>query len=203
MSNEKIDFTSQIMIWVSKNIKYVIVGAVAGITIPLSWNYYQYNIERNNLVASDLYNELSSLVNTNDDYLEMENAILSNYENSVYDTLSRFILSKKEFENKNYEQAKVHLEEILSINTNKTYNSLAIIKISKISVQQEKYDEALEYLEKVQLKDAFKQIISELKGDIYKFKGDSQNSLKFYNEAISSSAINNENLLMKKNSVEK
>ena len=42
------------------------------------------------------------------------------------------------------------------------------------------------YLEKVQLKDAFKQIISELKGDIYKFKGDSQNSLKFYNEAISS-----------------
>ena len=97
----------------------------------------------------------------------------------------------------------MHLEEILSINTNKTYNSLAIIKISKISVQQEKYDEALEYLEKVQLKDAFKQIISELKGDIYKFKGDSQNSLKFYNEAISSSAINNENLLMKKNSVEK
>ena len=73
----------------------------------------------------------------------------------------------------------------------------------RILLQKEKYDEALEYLEKVQLKDAFKQIISELKGDIYKFKGDSQNSLKFYNEAISSSAINNENLLMKKNSVEK
>jgi len=117
MSNEKTDFTSQIMIWASKNIKYVVIGAVVGITIPLSWNYYQYNIERNNLVASDLYSELSSLVNTNDDYFEMENAILSNYE-----------------------KAKLHLEEILSINTNKTYNSLAIIKISKISVQQEKYD---------------------------------------------------------------
>ena len=43
MSDEKIDFTSQIMIWASKNIKYVVIGAVIGITIPLSWNYYQYN----------------------------------------------------------------------------------------------------------------------------------------------------------------
>ena len=35
MSNEKIDFTSQIMIWASKNIKYVVVGAVAGYYNPI------------------------------------------------------------------------------------------------------------------------------------------------------------------------
>jgi predicted negative regulator of RcsB-dependent stress response len=54
----------------------------------------------------------------------------------------------------------------------------------------------------IEMQSSFKQIISEIKGDIYKFKGDKEKSLEFYNEAISASAINNENLLMKKNSVE-
>ena len=70
-----------------------------------------------------------------------------------------------------------------------------------INIEEKKYDEALAYIEKVNLKDAFKQVLSEIKGDIYKFKGDKENALKYYTEAIDSSAINNENLLMKKNSV--
>ena len=76
-----------------------------------------------------------------------------------------------------------------------------MIKISLINIEEKKYDEALIYIEKVGLKDAFKQVLFEIKGDIYKFKGDKENALKYYTEAIDSSAINNENLLMKKNSV--
>ena len=115
--------------------------------------------------------------------------------------MSKFVLSKKEFEIKNYSLAKEYLEEIININANETYNSLAMIKISLINIEEKKYDEALAYIEKVNLKDAFKQVLSEIKGDIYKFKGDKENALKYYTEAIDSSAINNENLLMKKNSV--
>ena len=51
------------------------------------------------------------------------------------------------------------------------------------------------------MKEAFKQILSETKGDIYKHMGDMEKSFKYYNEAIDDSAINNENLLMKYNSV--
>ena len=201
MSDENSDFTSKIVIWCSKNIKYILIGAVIGISIPLSWNYYQYTQERDNLVASDLYNELIDLVKTEDEYKQIENIISSDYKNSIYDILSKFVLSKKEFESKNYSLAKEYLEEIINVNANETYNSLAMIKISLINIEEKKYDEALAYIEKVNLKDAFKQVLSEIKGDIYKFKGDKENALKYYTEAIDSSAINNENLLMKKNSV--
>ena len=56
-------------------------------------------------------------------------------------------------------------------------------------------------LDNIELKDSFEQVIFELKGDIYKYKGDVEKSLDFYNKAIEASAIDNENLLMKKNSV--
>ena len=34
MSDENSDFTSKIVIWCSKNIKYILIGAVIGISIP-------------------------------------------------------------------------------------------------------------------------------------------------------------------------
>ena len=201
MSDENLDFTSKIVIWCSKNIKYIAFGAAIGISIPLSWNYHQYTQEKDNLVASELYNELIDLVKTEEEYKHIENILSLDYKNSIYEILSKFDISKEEFAINNYNIAKEYLEEIININANETYNSLAMIKISLINIEEKKYDEALIYIEKVGLKDAFKQVLFEIKGDIYKFKGDKENALKYYTEAIDSSAINNENLLMKKNSV--
>ena len=107
------------------------------------------------------------------------------------------------FENKNYELSMDYLEKIIDIDANDTYNSLARIKISLIHVENKDYDAALKSLDMVKMQIPFKQILSEIKGDIFKYKGDKEKSLKFYNEAINASAINNENLLMKKNSVKK
>ena len=202
MSEDKLDITSKVLVWASENIKFVVIGAVIGILIPLSWNFYQYKVEKGNLLASDLYYKLLSIENSSDDLKKFEGKIISEHDGSVYDVLSKFILSKKEFENKNYDLSKKYLNEIIKININETYNSLAYIKISLIHIQNKDYNNALDVLAMIEMQSSFKQIISEIKGDIYKFKGDKEKSLEFYNEAISASAINNENLLMKKNSVE-
>ena len=116
--------------------------------------------------------------------------------------MTKFILSKKEFETKNFDLAKKYLEEIVESDSNETYTSLALIKLSLIQIENENYDEALLMLDQVKMKDSFKQIISEIKGDIYNFKGNKKESLKFYNDALEASAVDNENLMMKRNSVE-
>ena len=201
MSSENLDFTSKIMAWCQDNLKYLIIGALIGIIIPLSWNYYKHLIITENLVASDLYGELVNLIDSQEDYKNIESKISSEHENSIYEVLSKFMLSKQEFENNNYKVAKKHLEDIINIDIDVTYNSLAKIKISVINIQEKKYDDALVILDNIELKDPFEQVIFELKGDIYKFKGDVEKSLDFYNKAIEASAIDNENLLMKKNSV--
>ena len=201
MSSENLDFTSKIMAWCQDNLKYLIIGALIGIIIPLSWNYYKHLIITENLVASDLYGELVNLIDSQEDYKNIESKISSEHENSIYEVLSKFMLSKQEFENNDYKAAKKHLEDIININIDVTYNSLAKIKISVINIQEKKYNDALVILDNIELKDPFEQVIFELKGDIYKFKGDVEKSLDFYNKAIEASAIDNENLLMKKNSV--
>ncbi len=203
MNSDNLDFTSKMVIWCRDNLKYIIIGVSIGITIPLSWNYYQHSQNIKNIEASDLYTQLINLTSAEEDYKDIADKISKDHEDSIYDVLSKFILSKQEFENKNYEEAKAQLEDIISININETYNSLAKIKISLINIEERKYDEALAQLENVDLKDAFKPVLLELKGDIYKFKGDKEKSLNFYNEALSSSSVDNENLLMKKNSVKK
>ena len=202
MSDDKLDLTSRLLAWVSSNIKFIVIGVVIGVSIPLLWNFMQYKEQQKNLVASDLYYDFINIESTNEEIEKIRNKLKLEHSDSIYEVLSNFLSAKKEFENENYDLSMSYLQEILNININKTYNSLANIKIAIIYIQKEDYANALKKLDEVEMQNAFKQVLSEIKGDIYKYKGDKVKSLKFYDEAISASAINNENLLMKRNSVQ-
>tara|TARA_B110000196_G_C20846861_1_gene520916 strand:- start:47 stop:658 length:612 start_codon:yes stop_codon:yes gene_type:complete len=201
MADDNLDFTDKIAQWGAQNIKYISIGVLIGVLIPLAWNYNQYLELEENLTASELYYKAINIENSEEDIAEATEKILLNHPGSIYEVLTKFILSKQEFENKNYTLARKYLEQIIDTDASDTYNSLASIKISLIRMQEKEYELALNSLENVEMKEAFKQILSETKGDIYKYMGDMEKSFKYYNEAIDASAINNENLLMKYNSV--
>jgi len=201
MAEDNLDFTGKIAQWGAQNIKYISIGVLIGVLIPLAWNYNQYLEVEKNLVASELYYKTINIENSEEVIAEATEQILSNHSGSIYEVLTKFMLSKQEFENKNYTLARNYLEQIIDADASDTYNSLASIKIALICMQEKEYESALNNLENVKMKEAFKQILSETKGDIYKHMGDMEKSFKYYNEAIDDSAINNENLLMKYNSV--
>ena len=201
MAEDNLDFTDKLAQWGAQNIKYISIGVLIGVLIPLAWNYNQYLELEENLTASELYYKAINIENSEEDIAEATEQILLNHPGSIYEVLTKFILSKQEFENKNYTLARKYLEQIIDTDASDTYNSLASIKISLIRMQEKEYELALNSLENVEMKEAFKQILSETKGDIYKYMGDMEKSFKYYNEAIDASAINNENLLMKYNSV--
>ena len=201
MAEDNLDFTDKIAQWGAQNIKYISIGVLIGVLIPLAWNYNQYLEVEKNLVASELYYKTINIENSDEVIAEATEQILSDHSGSIYEVLTKFMLSKQEFENKNYTLARNYLEQIIDADTSDTYNSLASIKIALICMQEKEYESALNNLENVKMKEAFKQILSETKGDIYKHMGDMEKSFKYYNEAIGDSAIDNENLLMKHNSV--
>ena len=68
MSSDNLDLTSKIAIWCQNNLRYIIVGALIGVTIPLSWNYYQHLQKIKNVAASDLYVQLIDLTATEEEY---------------------------------------------------------------------------------------------------------------------------------------
>jgi len=201
MAEDNLDFTDKIAQWGAQNIKYISIGVLIGVLIPLAWNYNQYLEVEKNLVASELYYKTINIENSDEVIAEATEQILSDHSGSIYEVLTKFMLSKQEFENKNYTLARNYLEQIIDADASDTYNSLASIKIALICMQEKEYESALNNLENVKMKEAFKQILSETKGDIYKHMGDMEKSFKYYNEAIGDSAIDNENLLMKHNSV--
>tara|TARA_B110000014_G_scaffold235151_1_gene199520 strand:- start:3223 stop:3834 length:612 start_codon:yes stop_codon:yes gene_type:complete len=201
MSDDKKDIVNKVIEWCSQNIKYLVIGVLLGIAIPLSMSYYQNLLSKRNIIASDLYYKISNIENPEEILIAAEQEISSDHSNSVYAVLSKFVLAKNAFDKKNYSLAKEYLEEITESDIDDTYNSLAKIKLSIICIQEQNYDQAIEYLDDIELKESFKQVVAETKGDIYKFKGDKNMSLKYYNEAVEASAINNENLLMKRNAV--
>jgi len=201
MAEDNLDFTDKIAQWGAQNIKYISIGVLIGVLIPLAWNYNQYLEVEKNLVASELYYKTINIENSDEVIAEATEQILSDHSGSIYEVLTKFMLSKQEFENKNYTLARNYLEQIIDADASDTYNSLASIKIALICMQEKEYESALNNLENVKMKEAFKQILSETKGDIYKYMGDAEKSFKYYNEAIDASAINNENLSMKHNSV--
>ena len=201
MSDNELDFTNKILDWVMQNIKYIVIGVFIGIAIPLSWNYLEFKKEKQNIIASDLYSKLIENLNTSNVDIEIEKQMFDEHDGTIYELLSKFVLSKEEFEKKNYTLSKKYLGDIIDLDINKSYNDLAKIKISLINIEEKNYDEALKYLEMVKMKEAFKQVLLEIKGDIYKYKGDKVKSLEFYTKALEATAINKENLLMKQNSV--
>ena len=201
MSDNELDFTNKILDWVMQNIKYIVIGVFVGIAIPLSWNYLEFKKEKQNIIASDLYSQLIENLNTSNVDIEIEKQMFDEHDGTIYELLSKFVLSKEEFEKKNYTLSKKYLEDIIDLDINKSYSDLAKIKISLINIEEKNYDEALKYLEMVKMKEAFKQVLLEIKGDIYKYKGDKVKSLEFYTKALEATAINKENLLMKQNSV--
>ena len=199
--SENTDIVNKVIEWCSQNIKYLVIGAAIGIAIPLSVSYYQNLLGEKNIVASDLYYQLINLENSEQILITVEEKIHDDHSNSIYAVLSKFILAKNAFDKKNYILSKEYLEEIIKNDVDDTYNSLAKIKLSVIYIEEKNYDQALKNLDEVELNEAFKQVIAETKGDIYKYKGDNNMSLKYYNEAVEASVINNEILLMKQNSV--
>ena len=66
------------------------------------------------MVASELYYDLIDLGNSSQDTQEAHNKIIDEHEGSIYEVLAKFVLSKREFENKNYNLSKEYLEVFCS-----------------------------------------------------------------------------------------
>ena len=70
---------------------------------------------RANIAASDLYYELINLANSSEETQAIADEMFKKHGGSIYETLTKFILSKKEFETKNFDLAKKSiLKKLLS-----------------------------------------------------------------------------------------
>jgi len=152
------------------------------------WNYYT---DLQNGKASAIY----ELVLTDISQGKLDSAdkstkeLIDEYSSSPYLALASLMLAKKYIDNKEYPKAKEYLNIVINQANEKDFLHVARLRLARILFFQEnKTDKALALLNTTET-DGFSSQYNELRGDIYMGTGKTDDAIKSYELALSSTSI--------------
>jgi predicted negative regulator of RcsB-dependent stress response len=144
--------------------------------------------EKNNhaVAASDMYMQVAQYVIVNgvdEKVADLNTQMVNNFSDTPYAAITSLIISKKEYESGNLEQAITQLEWVYQHAGTEEIKQVAALRLSRILLEQKKYDAALTYLNATH-DAAFDAVYEELKGDVYVAKGQISHARLAYDKAI-------------------
>ncbi len=172
--------------WWKENRNSLFVGLIVGVSTLFGWRYYNDQQQVHAVQASNMYMQLmqSASVNIVDDkVIDINNKLINDYSDTPYAGLSSLALAKVEYEKGNAEAAVAQLELAVSHSSDENVKHVANLRLISIFIEQEKYDEAAASLS-LQHDVAFDARYEELKGDLYKAKGEIELARSSYDKAI-------------------
>jgi predicted negative regulator of RcsB-dependent stress response len=146
------------------------------------WNWHQAKVK---VGASNAYEHLM-VAFANQDKLSVQsyaNQLINDYGQSVYADAAHLILAKLFIADDDYKKAKESLDYVAKHSPMQALKQVATIRIARLLVAEKEYDKALAKLTNV-IDTAYMPVINELKGDIFTAKGQYQQALLSYKEAI-------------------
>jgi len=131
--------------WWKENGTPLIVGAVLGLAGFAGWKYWDQQQIAYQESASDLYNQVSLVLKSDDKsgLAEKAQAVKSSYPDSSYAILSAFQLAKIAVENKDLEKAASELAWIIDNHADNEITPMAKIRLARVLIAQEKPTDAL------------------------------------------------------------
>ena len=129
------------------------------------------------------------------------NELIKDYGNSVYADVAHMTLAKLHISKNRLEQAKNELQLVINQGHVSTLREIAKIRVARILMASQSYDNALKELGAVD-SPTYTPVVNELKGDIYRAKGQYQEAMEAYHLAmaeVKNNGIGNLFLEMKTN----
>lgn len=171
--------------WWQDNGRSLVVGVVIGLSVLFGWRYWIAYQQTQAELASALYNQVSNAVAKEDETTAQSSVdlLLSQHSQSPYATLAAMALAKFKVSKGELEAAQTQLQWASDNATQKQLKQLATLRLARVQLAQQKYDEALTSLKESD-ENGFTAQYEELKGDIYKLKGDIKQAAVAYQKAI-------------------
>lgn len=175
----------QIKKWFSKYGFSLLVGfLIAGLVFAVWqwWHQYQYKISSH---ASQAYEQVLNQV-TNEDVSVLEaqsNGLIENYPETIYASMTRFVLARTAVYSGDLDTAKQHLKWVIEHTPHKAFKEVARMRTARIALEQSKYQEALDALKSLD-DPQYAPLVLEIRGDIYAAKGDIVSARQAYKEAL-------------------
>ena len=149
----------------------IIAGAVIGLSGFIGWNWYVDQKVASQEAASDSFNTLASLTESNPSIglqeLDKElNQFVEQHGDSGYAILMQLIAAKQAVTKEEYTAAESYLQQAATQAQEPSLQGLILLRQARVQLQLEKYTEALSNLDKIS-SEAYLANVAELKGDIY------------------------------------
>lgn len=174
--------------WWADNGRSLLIGVGLALAIVFGWKAYQNSVIQTNTEASGLYQQLINEATKNnfDDEEANTLAFLANelktkFESTEYAIFAAMFLAKDAVEQKNYEAAKTELNWILSKTEDARIQHIVKARLARILSAEGQHEEALAMLDASL--NQFEPAYLELKGDINKRMGNTEQAVEAYQAA--------------------
>lgn len=164
------------------------------ITIPLSilllviagYRYWTWHEEKITQQASNTYEQLMYAFSTQDNTAvrSYSKALLTDYSKTIYADVARLTLAKLYVSHEQYPKAEKELVYVATHSKLPVLQQIANIRLARILAANKSYDDALKQLSSMS-SDLYLPVANELRADIYVEKGQYQEALDLYRQAIS------------------
>ncbi len=168
----------------------VIVGVTFGAVFIGGYRFWNYYTDMQNDKASEIY----ELVLTDISQGKLMSAdksakeLIDGYSSSPYLAMASLMLAKKYIDNKEISKAKEYLNIAIDQGDENDIVHVARLRLARILFfQEKKADEALEIINTIQT-DGYSSQYNELRGDIYMSNGKTDDAIKSYELALSSTS---------------
>lgn len=177
--------------WWKENGVAVIVGVVIGIGAIIGfWKWREYT-ETRAYLASDVYVEFTEALAENKDEIVAQryDTLIKDYASTSYAVFAAMYMAKQAVEKEDLVKAANQLKWALDHAGADALAHLARVRLANVLVAQNKYDEALTLVQAIPAS-AFDAEYAEIKGDVYRYKGNAAEARESYQAALNSNLLN-------------
>lgn len=179
----------------------IIVGAVLGLAGFSGWNWYVDKQISEKEAASAQYETLVKVAGVEGVKLEAVTSELDQFVaahgESGYTIFAQLIAAKQAVTEGQFEQAEKSLSAALAKTEDAGLKDLISVRLARVQVELKKYDAAISQLSMVQSA-GYKNLVSELKGDVYLAQGELDKARMAYQAAADNDGLEGNNLLKMK-----
>jgi len=172
--------------WWKENGSSIITGVVLGLAILFgtrSWFAWQERTAQN---ASVIYSVMMKEAESGNTAVASENAatLIADYSSTPYASIASLLLARYRIEENALDAAKAQLQWVLDNESSDDIRTTAQIRLARVLVGQADYDGALALLDAIETGAGQQGLVSEVRGDIYSQRGDSQQAADAYSAAL-------------------
>lgn len=171
--------------WWKENGSSIITGVVLGLAVLFgtrSWFTWQERTAQN---ASVIYSVMMREAESGDASVASENAatLIADFSGTPYASIAALLLARYRIEDNELDAAKSQLQWVLDNESSDEIRTTASVRLARVLVSLADYDGALALLDEIET-DGQQGLVSEVRGDIYTLRGDSQQAVDAYSEAL-------------------